>query len=317
MAYAHRAACGRSNFQGAITENALYPRVGVAVLIPKLKWVFRGFYGRFYQPPPLTSLSGPALEYANGTNTSFVALKGERDEEHQFGVQIPWRGWLLDADTFQTRANNFLDHSNIGESSIFVPVTVQGALIQAWELTLRSPSSVALRAVSSGVFQSDCAADRADHRRPDLLSARFPVMRGCARIFGTGPRPAKHPERRHERQPSLSRLRHRSISTMARDSPTAIRTHRLLITGAYLPGTYYGGYGCRQGNWRKLLGLRRIAEHCQHARACSTTVSPSEASTITIRAKSTGRCATASTSDGRVVAQKKLPIRANTTRSRP
>jgi outer membrane receptor protein involved in Fe transport len=130
----------QSNFQGAISESATYPRVGVALLIPKLKWVFRGFYGHFYQPPPLTSISGPALQYANGNNTSFVPLKGERDEEHQFGVQIPWRGWLLDADTFETRANNFLDHSNIGESSIFIPVTVQGALIQGWELTLRSPS---------------------------------------------------------------------------------------------------------------------------------------------------------------------------------
>jgi outer membrane receptor protein involved in Fe transport len=79
------------------------------------------------------------LAFANGNNTSFVPLHGERDEEHQFGVQIPFRGWLLDADTFQTRANNFLDHSNIGESSIFIPVTVQGALIQAWELTLHSP----------------------------------------------------------------------------------------------------------------------------------------------------------------------------------
>jgi hypothetical protein len=130
----------QSNFQGALSESATYPRIGAAVLIPKLKWVFRGFYGRFYQPPPLTSVSGPALQYANGSNTSFVPLKGERDEEHQFGVQIPWRGWLLDADTFETRANNFLDHSNIGESSIFIPVTVQGALIQGWELTLRSPS---------------------------------------------------------------------------------------------------------------------------------------------------------------------------------
>jgi hypothetical protein len=129
----------QSNFQGAVSESAFYPRVGAAVLIPKLKWVLRGFYGHFYQPPPLTSISGPALQYANGNNTSFVPLQGERDEEHQFGVQIPWRGWLLDADNFQTRANNFLDHSNIGESSIFIPVTVQGALVQGWELTLRSP----------------------------------------------------------------------------------------------------------------------------------------------------------------------------------
>ncbi len=129
----------QTHFQATISENAVYPRIGATVQIPKLKWVFRGFYGHYYQPPPLTSVSGPALEYANGTNTSFVALAGERDEEHQFGVQIPFHGWLLDADTFQTRANNFLDHSNIGESSIFIPVTVQGALIQGWETTLRSP----------------------------------------------------------------------------------------------------------------------------------------------------------------------------------
>jgi outer membrane receptor protein involved in Fe transport len=49
------------------------------------------------------------------------------------------RGWLLDADTFKNRVNNFLDHSNIGDSSIYFPVTVDGALIRAWELTLRSP----------------------------------------------------------------------------------------------------------------------------------------------------------------------------------
>jgi len=129
----------QSHFQADVTDNAVYPRLGAAVEIPKLHWVFRGFYGHYYQPPPLTSVSGPVLEFANGNNTTFVALHGERDEEHQFGVQIPFRGWLLDADTFQTRANNFLDHSNIGESSIFIPVTVDGALIQAWELTLRSP----------------------------------------------------------------------------------------------------------------------------------------------------------------------------------
>ena len=130
----------QSHFSGAISENAFYPRVGIALQIPKLNWVFRAFYGHFYQPPPLTSITGPALNYAqNSAGDSYVPLKGERNEEHQFGVQIPFKGWLLDADTFQTQAQNFLDHNNIGESSIFIPITVQGALIQAWELTLRSP----------------------------------------------------------------------------------------------------------------------------------------------------------------------------------
>jgi len=129
----------QTHFSGAITEDAIYPRLGIAIQIPKLNWVFHGFYGHFYQPPPLTSITGPALAYAQSSGDGYVPLKGERNEEHQFGVQIPFRGWLLDADTFQTEAHNFLDHNNIGESSIFIPITVQGALIQAWELTIRSP----------------------------------------------------------------------------------------------------------------------------------------------------------------------------------
>ena len=128
-----------SHFTGDFTETYVYPRVGMAVQIPKLNWVFRGFYGRFYQPPPLLTASGPVIQFAQENNTTFVPLHGERDEEHQFGVQIPFRGWLLDAGTFRTRANNFLDHSNIGESSLYYPVTIDGALIRAWELTLRSP----------------------------------------------------------------------------------------------------------------------------------------------------------------------------------
>ncbi len=83
--------------------------------------------------------SGPVLAYANANSTTLVPLHGERDEEHQFGLQIPFRGWLLDAGTFKTRVNNFLDHSNIGDSSIYFPITVDGALVRAWELTLRSP----------------------------------------------------------------------------------------------------------------------------------------------------------------------------------
>ena len=72
-------------------------------------------------------------------NLGFVPLHGERDEEHQFGVTIPFRGWTLDADNFLTRANNFFDHNNLNNSDIFFPITIQGARINGWELTLRSP----------------------------------------------------------------------------------------------------------------------------------------------------------------------------------
>ena len=128
-----------THFQGEFSEDATDPRFGVAVRVPKLNWVFRAFCGRYYQPPPLLTAAGPIVQFANDNNTAFAPLHGERDEEHQFGVQIPLRGWVLDVDTFKTRVNNFLDHSNVGDSSIYFPVTIDGALIRAWELSLRSP----------------------------------------------------------------------------------------------------------------------------------------------------------------------------------
>src|SRR5205814_1498356 len=72
-------------------------------------------------------------------NLSFIPLHGERDEEHQFGVTIPFHGWTLDASNFLTRVENFFDHNNFNNSDLFFPVTIQGARINGWELTLRSP----------------------------------------------------------------------------------------------------------------------------------------------------------------------------------
>jgi outer membrane receptor protein involved in Fe transport len=129
-----------SFFSGGISENATSPRVGISLHIPKIDWIFHGFYGHFYQAPPLLTFSGPALvDAANGQGYSFGSLHGERDEEYQFGVTIPYKSWSLDADTFRTRANNFFDHNNLGESNVFIPVTLTEALIRGRELTLQSP----------------------------------------------------------------------------------------------------------------------------------------------------------------------------------
>jgi len=111
----------------------------VAVKIPRLNWVFRGFYGYYYQAPPLLTATGALVGFAGSQNFAFAPLHGERDIEYQIGVEIPFRGWALSADTFETRAENWLDHNNIGESNLFWPITWQAALIQTWELTLRSP----------------------------------------------------------------------------------------------------------------------------------------------------------------------------------
>lgn len=138
----------RSHFSGGptqastgerVSDGATSPRVGAAVRVPKVNWVLHGFYGHFYQAPPLETASGPLLQFVTASQLGFIPLHGERDEEHQFGVTIPVRGWTFDADTFETRAENFLDHNNVGESNVFFPLSIQQALIRGWELTVRSP----------------------------------------------------------------------------------------------------------------------------------------------------------------------------------
>jgi len=129
----------QTHFDGGVVENASDPRVGGSLRIPRLNWVFRAFYGHFYQAPPLVTVSGPLVDAANNQDLAFIPLHGERDEEHQFGVTIPLWGWTIDADNFLTRARNYFDHNNFNNSNLFFPITLQGARISGWELTLRSP----------------------------------------------------------------------------------------------------------------------------------------------------------------------------------
>jgi hypothetical protein len=129
-------------YQGGTTESAIYPRIGATFEIPHFHWVLRGFYGHFFQPAPLLTVSSSVLNYAGSLGTgenTFTPIPSERDEEHQFGIAIPWRGWNLDIANVRNRVNNFLDHANLGESNMYFPIAVDGALIRAWEMTLRSP----------------------------------------------------------------------------------------------------------------------------------------------------------------------------------
>ena len=128
-----------TRFSGGVSESTISPRFGASVVVPRLHWVFRAFYGHYYQAPPLITASGPLLNFAQASSLGFIPLHGERDEEHQFGVTIPYRGWTLDADNFRTNVVNFFDHNNIGESNLFFPITIGEAVIRGWELTLRSP----------------------------------------------------------------------------------------------------------------------------------------------------------------------------------
>ncbi len=132
-----------THFGSNTSENAADPRAGAAIRIPHLNWVFRGFYGRYYQAPPLLTVcndpNNPLCKIAAQQGLGFLPLHGERDEQHEFGVTIPFAGWALDISNFRTGARNFFDHDVLGNSNIFFPLTIDRARIRGSEATVNSP----------------------------------------------------------------------------------------------------------------------------------------------------------------------------------
>ena len=128
-----------THFSGSTTENAYDPRLGVAITVPKLNWVLRAAYSYFYQPPPLDTVSGSLLDFANSQGLGFLPLQGERDIQQEYGITIPVKNWVSSITYFHTSVRNFFDHDVIGNSNIFLPLTIQGAIIEGEEATIRSP----------------------------------------------------------------------------------------------------------------------------------------------------------------------------------
>ena len=128
-----------THFSGAVSENSADPRLGLALRLPRLNWTVRGFYGRYYQAPPLSTVSGPLLNYAVAQGLGVIPLKGERDQEYQVGLLIPLRGWTVDLNSFHQRAVNYFDHNSIGNSNVFFPLSIAGARIAGWEVAARAP----------------------------------------------------------------------------------------------------------------------------------------------------------------------------------
>jgi len=126
-----------TRFSGLVTETASSPRLGVAIQIPRLHWVLRAAYSRYYQAPPLDTISTDVLSVS--PDQGFLPLRGERDEQRDFGLTIPVRGWVLEFDQFRTAAHNFFDHDALGNSNLFIPLTIESVRIVGYEATVRSP----------------------------------------------------------------------------------------------------------------------------------------------------------------------------------
>lgn len=101
--------------------------------------MLRASYGRYYQHPPLNTISGPLLDYAVQQGFGFLPIQGERDEIWEIGLGIPIHNWTLDFDHFHNNASNVIDHQVLGNSNLLFPVSIPRGRIHAWESTLRSP----------------------------------------------------------------------------------------------------------------------------------------------------------------------------------
>ncbi|MGH9405348.1 MAG: TonB-dependent receptor [Terriglobia bacterium] len=128
-----------THYGGLLSENAADPRLGAALQLPRIHWVLHGYYAQYYQQPPLDTVAGPLLSFAVQQGFGFVPLPGERDRQWDVGLAVPVHSWFLNIDHFRTSASNFLDHDEIGNSDVFLPLTDLAALIQGTEISVRSP----------------------------------------------------------------------------------------------------------------------------------------------------------------------------------
>ena len=128
-----------THFGGQVNETVWSPRLGASARIPGTPLTARGFWGRYYQAPPLQTVSGPILDFALQEGFGFLPLEGERDEEYQFGLSASLQDWDADLNYFHTAARNFFDHDALDDSNIFFPLTIDRARIRGLEVMLKSP----------------------------------------------------------------------------------------------------------------------------------------------------------------------------------
>lgn len=127
-----------TRFSGLVDETAASPRLGAAVEIPRVHWVLRAAYSRYYQAPPLDTINQGILNSVDPA-AGFLPLHGERDEQHEFGMTIPFRNWAFDFSQFRTGAHNYFDHDALGNSNLFIPLSIDSVRIVGYEASVRSP----------------------------------------------------------------------------------------------------------------------------------------------------------------------------------
>ncbi len=122
------------------TESMVQPRAGIMAHLPGTAFTAHAYVGRFFQTPPLESLGVAGSEAAADAGQAFTDVRAERNTLWQTGLTWTSHGAVADATYYQNRSDNFLDHEQLAESAIFLPVNIEHARLRGLEVTVHSPA---------------------------------------------------------------------------------------------------------------------------------------------------------------------------------
>ena len=189
-------------------ENATDPRFGVAIRVPRLNWVFHGFYGEFYQAASAADCHRSIARFSHQPDSDFRPLAGRARS------RIPIRR-LDSLSRLGARGRHLSNHARrIGwTTAISANRTSSGRSPGTAALDSRLgnhaafPAPLAPRAGPPGLLESDRTGHRAFHRRLDLPYSRAGGMRAAPGIVAGGPRSEKHVEPGRQCDSSLAGVR--------------------------------------------------------------------------------------------------------------
>ena len=126
-------------------ESAWEPRLGVVAHLSGTPLTAHAYVGRFFQAPPLEALGVGGAQFAALGDQAFLLVRAERNTQWETGLSASVAGLTLDATYYQNHAANYLDHQQLGDSAVFLPVNIAQARLRGLELTAASPSDKRLQ----------------------------------------------------------------------------------------------------------------------------------------------------------------------------
>ena len=128
------------------TESGLQPRIGLQAKVPSTPLTAHAYIGRFFQAPPLEALGPGGAQFAALGEQAFLLVRAERNTQWEGGIALPAGGGIVDLTYYDNHATNFLDHEQLGDSSVFLPVNIAQARLRGLEVSASSAPGRRLRA---------------------------------------------------------------------------------------------------------------------------------------------------------------------------